>query len=73
MGALYKMVRNMVGTALDVCRGQMEEEEYMLKMLHHHSDGVAFVSEHSELFESLILNSECYEQKQIILKDHKEF
>lgn len=72
MGALYKMVRNMVGTALDVCRGHMEGG-YMLKMLHYRGDGVAFVSEHSELFESLILDSECYEQKQIILKDHKEF
>ena len=33
-GALYKMVRNMVGTALDVCRGRLSEE-YMLQMLHH--------------------------------------
>ena len=33
-GALYKMVRNMVGTALDVCRGRVDEE-YMLQILHH--------------------------------------
>lgn len=33
-GALYKMVRNMVGTALDVCRGRLSEEA-MLQMLHH--------------------------------------
>jgi len=32
-GALYKMVRNMVGTALEVCKGRMEEE-YMLRLLH---------------------------------------
>mmetsp|Transcript_19681 Transcript_19681/g.24270 ORF Transcript_19681/g.24270 Transcript_19681/m.24270 type:complete len:428 (-) Transcript_19681:1208-2491(-) len=35
-GALYKMVRNMVGTALDVCRGRMDED-YMLRMLHHNN------------------------------------
>lgn len=33
-GALYKMVRNMVGTALEVSKGRMEEER-MLQMLHH--------------------------------------
>lgn len=33
-GALYKMVRNMVGTALDVCRGRFDEEA-MLRILHH--------------------------------------
>lgn len=33
-GALYKMVRNMVGTAIDVCRGQLAEDS-MLQMLHH--------------------------------------
>jgi tRNA pseudouridine38-40 synthase len=27
-GALYKMVRNMVGTAIDVCRGRMTEETF---------------------------------------------
>ncbi len=32
-GALYKMVRNMVGTALDVCRGRLGEDQ-MLEMLH---------------------------------------
>ena len=35
-GALYKMVRNMVGTALDVCKGRVDEA-YMLQMLHHSS------------------------------------
>ena len=33
-GALYKMVRNMVGTAFDVCRGKLDED-FMLQMLHH--------------------------------------
>jgi len=33
-GALYKMVRNMVGTALEVAKGRMKEED-MLKILHH--------------------------------------
>jgi tRNA pseudouridine38-40 synthase len=33
-GALYKMVRNMVGTALEVCRGRMTEDEF-LEILHH--------------------------------------
>jgi tRNA pseudouridine38-40 synthase len=33
-GALYKMVRNMVGTALEVCRGRMTEIEF-LEILHH--------------------------------------
>ena len=33
-GALYKMVRNIVGTALEVSKGRMEEER-MLQMLHH--------------------------------------
>jgi tRNA pseudouridine38-40 synthase len=28
-GALYKMVRNLVGTALDVCRGQIEEGHFL--------------------------------------------
>lgn len=28
-GALYKMVRNMVGVALDVCRGKMTEEKFL--------------------------------------------
>lgn len=32
-GALYKMVRNMVGTALDVCKGRLEESS-MLELLH---------------------------------------
>jgi tRNA pseudouridine38-40 synthase len=36
-GALYKMVRNMVGTAFDVCRGRADEE-YMLQILHHSAD-----------------------------------
>lgn len=36
-GALYKMVRNMVGTALDVCKGRLSEEA-MLQMLHHCCD-----------------------------------
>mmetsp|Transcript_818 Transcript_818/g.1416 ORF Transcript_818/g.1416 Transcript_818/m.1416 type:complete len:394 (+) Transcript_818:70-1251(+) len=36
-GALYKMVRNMVGTALDVCKGKLSEEA-MLQMLHHYKD-----------------------------------
>lgn len=31
-GALYKQVRNMVGTALDVCRGRISEEE-LLRLL----------------------------------------
>mmetsp|Transcript_19265 Transcript_19265/g.27101 ORF Transcript_19265/g.27101 Transcript_19265/m.27101 type:complete len:559 (-) Transcript_19265:8-1684(-) len=33
-GALYKMVRNMVGTALEVARGNMEEDRF-LELLHH--------------------------------------
>ena len=33
-GALYKMVRNMVGTALDVSRGRLEEDTF-LGLLHH--------------------------------------
>jgi len=33
-GALYKMVRNMVGTALEVCRGRMTEVQF-LQLLHH--------------------------------------
>ena len=33
-GALYKMVRNIVGTALEVSKGRMDEER-MLQMLHH--------------------------------------
>eukprot|EP00980_Cylindrotheca_fusiformis_P001285 scaffold333_cov133-Cylindrotheca_fusiformis.AAC.11 len=33
-GALYKMVRNMVGTALDVCRGQMTDAEFQRILLH---------------------------------------
>lgn len=28
-GALYKQIRNMVGTALDVCRGEVTEEEFL--------------------------------------------
>lgn len=32
-GALYKMVRNMVGTALEVCRGRMSEAAF-LELLH---------------------------------------
>ena len=36
-GALYKMVRNMVGTALDVCRGRLDEET-MLRILHHSTE-----------------------------------
>ena len=35
-GALYKMVRNIVGTALEVCRGRMSEEKF-LEILHHPS------------------------------------
>ena len=31
------MVRNMVGTAFDVCRGRADEE-YMLQILHHSAD-----------------------------------
>jgi tRNA pseudouridine38-40 synthase len=27
-GALYKMVRNMVGTSLDVCRGRLTEKDF---------------------------------------------
>jgi tRNA U38,U39,U40 pseudouridine synthase TruA len=29
VGALYKMVRNMVGTAFDVCRGRVSEEKFL--------------------------------------------
>jgi tRNA pseudouridine38-40 synthase len=32
-GALYKMVRNLIGTALDVCRGKLSEETF-LDLLH---------------------------------------
>jgi tRNA pseudouridine38-40 synthase len=32
-GALYKMVRNMVGTAIDVCRGRISETTF-LELLH---------------------------------------
>lgn len=28
-GALYKQIRNMVGTALDVCRGELTEEDFL--------------------------------------------
>jgi tRNA pseudouridine38-40 synthase len=28
-GALYKQIRNMVGTALDVCRGELTEEKFL--------------------------------------------
>eukprot|EP00550_Attheya_septentrionalis_P013501 CAMPEP_0198304482 /NCGR_PEP_ID=MMETSP1449-20131203/57425_1 /TAXON_ID=420275 /ORGANISM="Attheya septentrionalis, Strain CCMP2084" /LENGTH=324 /DNA_ID=CAMNT_0044007007 /DNA_START=239 /DNA_END=1214 /DNA_ORIENTATION=- len=35
-GALYKMVRNMVATALAVCTGKMSEEQ-LLELLHHSS------------------------------------
>ena len=35
-GALYKMVRNMVGTALEVCKGRVDEG-LMLQLLHHSS------------------------------------
>jgi tRNA pseudouridine38-40 synthase len=33
-GALYKMVRNMMGTALDVSRGRLEKDTF-LELLHH--------------------------------------
>jgi len=33
-GALYKMVRNMMGTALEVAQGRMAESK-MLELLHH--------------------------------------
>jgi tRNA pseudouridine38-40 synthase len=33
-GALYKMVRNLIGTALDVCRGKISEETF-LDLLHN--------------------------------------
>ena len=36
-GALYKMVRNMVGTALEVCKGRMDEKQ-LLQLLHNNSD-----------------------------------
>jgi tRNA pseudouridine38-40 synthase len=35
-GALYKMVRNMVGTALDVSRGRLEKDTF-LGLLHHNT------------------------------------
>lgn len=38
-GALYKMIRNMVGTALDVSRGRMSTETF-LELLHHDTDDV---------------------------------
>lgn len=41
-GALYKMVRNMVGTALDVAKGRVKEE-LMLQMLHHEHGTEQFV------------------------------
>lgn len=36
-GALYKMVRNIVGTSLEVAKGRMEEAQ-LLRMLHHKFD-----------------------------------
>jgi tRNA pseudouridine38-40 synthase len=35
-GALYKMVRNMMGTALDVSRNRLEEDTF-LELLHHNN------------------------------------
>jgi len=37
-GALYKMIRNMVGTAIDVSRGRMSPESF-LQLLHHKDNG----------------------------------
>lgn len=36
-GALYKMVRNMVGTALEVCRGRMPEDKFFTILFHPES------------------------------------
>lgn len=41
-GALYKMVRNMVGTALDVCQGTLPEEE-LARLLRQGGDGSLFL------------------------------
>jgi tRNA pseudouridine38-40 synthase len=38
-GALYKMVRNMMGTALDVSKGRMEEET-LIDLLNRTEDDV---------------------------------
>lgn len=38
-GALYKMIRNMVGTAIDVSRGRMSEETF-LRLLHHNDSTI---------------------------------
>eukprot|EP00549_Striatella_unipunctata_P003268 CAMPEP_0118721994 /NCGR_PEP_ID=MMETSP0800-20121206/31094_1 /TAXON_ID=210618 ORGANISM="Striatella unipunctata, Strain CCMP2910" /NCGR_SAMPLE_ID=MMETSP0800 /ASSEMBLY_ACC=CAM_ASM_000638 /LENGTH=102 /DNA_ID=CAMNT_0006630045 /DNA_START=368 /DNA_END=676 /DNA_ORIENTATION=- len=38
-GALYKMVRNMVGTALDVAKGNLDEEVF-LQLLHQRDDAL---------------------------------
>jgi tRNA pseudouridine38-40 synthase len=35
-GALYKQIRNMVGTAVDVCRGALSEDEFV-QLLHQDS------------------------------------
>mmetsp|Transcript_11101 Transcript_11101/g.16826 ORF Transcript_11101/g.16826 Transcript_11101/m.16826 type:complete len:230 (-) Transcript_11101:254-943(-) len=37
-GALYKMVRNIVGTSIEVAMGRMEEAQ-LLRMLHHNFEG----------------------------------
>ena len=36
-GALYKMIRNLMGTAIDVSRGRMDESTF-LQLLHHDDD-----------------------------------
>ena len=43
-GALYKMIRNMIGTAIDVSRGRMSEETFLQLLYHNESDaGQLFV------------------------------
>jgi len=38
-GALYKMIRNMVGTAIDVSRGRVLDEAMFVKLLQNEKDG----------------------------------
>lgn len=41
-GALYKMIRNMVGTAIDVSRGRMSTDTF-LQLLHHNDSDDQYV------------------------------
>ena len=45
-GALYKQVRNMVGTVLDVCRGVMDEETFV-NLINQENSAVPFTRNHN--------------------------